>query len=132
VTWYSSDSRAYQDVGRRVPDHPVRVAALELRALLYGDEPVVVGVVDRGGVDADHVRVALQEHRLHELVGLPVVLPLVLGEHGLGRVDERVEAVEDVVEHAPEAALEVPLGEVVGMADPVDHELAVRHAFPLS
>jgi hypothetical protein len=78
-------------------------------------------------VDADQVGVALQEHRLHKLVVLPVVLPLFLREHGFGRVDQRMKGVKNVVEDAPETPVQVLLREVVGMANPIDYELVTSH-----
>ena len=107
-----------------------RVAALEVRPLLHRHEPVTVSVEHRNRVHADHIALALEQHRLHELVVLPVVLPLFLAQGRLGRGQQRMKGGQNIVKDAPEAALEVLLREVVGMAKPVDHKLATHHKVP--
>ncbi len=94
----------------------------------------MVSAEDRGRVDARHVRLALQEHRLQKLVVLSVMLPLVLAWNRLGRVEQRVKRIRHVVADVPEAALEVLLQKVVRMANALDHELIRRQElspFPL-
>ena len=122
---------ALERVDRPVEEHPVRVALLQLEALVDRDQAVVEVVVERRAVVRDHVHHGLLEEDLLELIGLPVARPLLHRRPVLVvRREQVMEAVAPGREALGELVGPVLRLPVVGVADRVDDDRLIDHLVP--
>jgi len=129
----SSAPAPLERVHRTPEDDPLRVAGGEFRAVLPRRQPVAEQVRERQRHRDEHVGVGVLEDHVLDVGGRPVLEVLLRRELGLGvRGQHLVEGVEVLPEHLPGPVVDVLLGEVERMGDPVEDERVTDHRWTSS